>query len=35
MKSNFFSASEWSEIAVKYIKPRIDEYHPKKSYIPK
>lgn len=27
MKSNFFTAEEWEEIANKYIKPRIIEYH--------
>ena len=27
MKSNFFTADEWKEIADRYIKPRIIEYH--------
>lgn len=27
MKSNFFTAEQWREIATKFIKPRIDEYH--------
>ena len=27
MKSNFFTAEEWLEIANRYIKPRIIEYH--------
>lgn len=27
MKSNFFAAEEWREIADRYIKPRIIEYH--------
>lgn len=27
MKSNFFTEAEWKEIADKYIKPRLEEYH--------
>ncbi len=27
MKSNFFSCSEWMEIVIKYVRPRLAEFH--------